>query len=1171
MKTARSIGNLIREIRGLIVIGLAVGLLTAMSASAADIYVSTNGTPAADYDTWANAFTNLQEALDYAASEGDVTNIYVAGETFWLTDQIEWTISDLTIRGGYEADPGGVSPGSHNSELWPTVLARSGGANHRILYINGVSGGELENVTLTGGALGNSGYGGGVHIAASASVTLSGCMITNNLVGAGYSRGGGVYVDATSHATLTNCLIAWNTSGSGERPGAAGIHALGTLTVRDSRILHNRNLETRSDYAQGGGVYYRGSSAVFKNVLVANNYHARGIGAGLDVDSSTTLENCSVVYNLGEGVRNAGNVNNSIVWGNMDDVAGTVNASHSLFGDVDLGGNNLKAEPQFEYGYYLAAGSPAIGAGSDTAANLGLAGYTTRVDGGTYAPDDTVNLGFHALPGTVFDLAHADLYVAESGNDGNDGTSSGQPFRTITKALAEARDGSRIHVAAGVYSAASGETLPLQARGLTGLRILGAGAATAVLHGADAAQVLTLSFCPAVELADVSVTRGRHGLGGGFGIEYSAAVSLSGCAVTNNAAPGNAARGGGIYAIGSGLSLSNCLVAWNTVGGGERVAGAGIWVEGSGNRFGDPSSAELYMANSRIANNRNLESRTSDYRYGGGVFFHGTRGRIWNCLVTGNDHPRSPGGAGLYVNANMLVHNSTIAYNTGDGIHGAGSVSNCIVWGNYTDLLTCSDVRHSIVGDPTYDAIDGNRFADPQFEYGYYLAAGSPAIGAGSDTAANLGLAGYTTRVDGGTYAPEDIVNLGFHALPGTVFDLAHADLYVAESGNDGNDGTSSGQPFRTITKALAEARDGTRIHVAAGVYNVAGGEVFPLRVDDLAGVHITGADADDTVLDAQGSGQPVVSLTYAHIASLHNLTLTRGENDGGGARLHTSHHVAISGCNFQSNRFSFSRSAPMNGGGMSASRSSAMVSNSVFRGNFINNTVNHSQGFARGGGLWSDGPITVLDTILVDNEVKAATVRGQGGGLYFTDRAQARLRNVLIYGNKADQAGDGMQIAAGTVVIDNCTVADNNAQGIRRDGGSVTLRNGIVWGQTTDINGDVAVSHSNIGTGGYPDDEPDEDGNISADPFFVDPLTGNYRLQTHYGRRDPETDNWIHDAQTSPCIDAGTNLDWHDGGVDLDGAPRLQRGRYETVGLVVDMGAYEQTYRPRGTIFFMR
>ncbi len=41
--------------------------------------------------------------------------------------------------------------------------------------------------------------------------------------------------------------------------------------------------------------------------------------------------------------------------------------------------------------------------------------------------------------------------------------------------------------------------------------------------------------------------------------------------------------------------------------------------------------------------------------------------------------------------------------------------------------------------------------------------------------------------------------------------------------------------------------------------------------------------------------------------------------------------------------------------------------------------------------------------------------------------------------------------------------------------------------------------------------------------------------------------------------------------GADNDGALRLQRGRYETVGLVVDMGAYKQTYRPRGTIFFMR
>ena len=47
--------------------------------------------------------------------------------------------------------------------------------------------------------------------------------------------------------------------------------------------------------------------------------------------------------------------------------------------------------------------------------------------------------------------------------------------------------------------------------------------------------------------------------------------------------------------------------------------------------------------------------------------------------------------------------------------------------------------------------------------------------------------------------------------------------------------------------------------------------------------------------------------------------------------------------------------------------------------------------------------------------------------------------------------------------------------------------------------------------------------------------------------------------APTSPCIDAGINATWMLGAHDLDGGPRIRKGKAG----IVDLGAYGSKYAP--------
>ena len=86
------------------------------------------------------------------------------------------------------------------------------------------------------------------------------------------------------------------------------------------------------------------------------------------------------------------------------------------------------------------------------------------------------------------------------------------------------------------------------------------------------------------------------------------------------------------------------------------------------------------------------------------------------------------------------------------------------------------------------------------------------------------------------------------------------ATRFVATTGTDAaNTCLSSGSPCKTITRALGQAVANDTISVAAGTYNLALGETFPLTIN--TNLTLTGAGAGSTILDATGANQRVITI----------------------------------------------------------------------------------------------------------------------------------------------------------------------------------------------------------------------------------------------------------------------------------------------------------------------
>ncbi|MCP4580576.1 MAG: T9SS type A sorting domain-containing protein [candidate division Zixibacteria bacterium] len=341
---------------------------------------------------------------------------------------------------------------------------------------------------------------------------------------------------------------------------------------------------------------------------------------------------------------------------------------------------------------------------------------------------------------------------------------------------------------------------------------------------------------------------------------------------------------------------------------------------------------------------------------------------------------------------------------------------------------------------------------------------------------------------------------------------------------------------YDVIQEAINASSDGDTVLVAEGHYferiNFLGKGILLtsefIWEGDTTHIYNTIIDADTSVLGITdtnsvicfGQGEDSNSVIKGFIIQNGiGTTVSWTIRDGGGIFCYNSSPTI-------SNNLIANNSANYQGGGI--------ICDSLSNPTIINNIITGNSA-EWGGGILCDGSSPVISF----NSISENSA-DNGGGIESVQNSSPTIHDNLIWGNSAELTGGGIDciFCDGPIVISHNLIYGNSAEwggGIQCYGSSLIIRNntitenpvnslggGIycgVYGTATVINSivwanadgsgeneigltsfaSISISYSDV-HGGW-----EGDGNINADPLYVDPENGDYRL-----------------LAGSPCIDTG-------------------------------------------------
>lgn len=906
-------------------------------------------------------------------------------------------ISDnLTIRG-----QGVAVYDDQNNLISGTVI--DGGALDRIFQIFAGITLNLENLTITNGALTGSADGAGIRN--SGTTTLNHVEVTGNI--AEDSAGG---INNSGTMIIVDSTISNNSAGG----SGGGIRNTGTLEVTRSTVYGN------STDRDGGGLFNAGAgTATLTNSTFSGNQSDRS-GAGIRNTATMTAINNTFTLNaagtLGGGISNTGSftLQNNLIIGNF------ASSNVEVSGDFNSLEGNLTgligSATGFGVGDFLNELDPSLILDATLADNGGptlthaLIPGSLAIDNGALDVsnvDEFEQRGSSRILGLNVDIGAVEFgtFFVNSFLDTVDATPG--------DGIAADEDGNVTLRAAIMEANALSENLLfffndfliVLDQGTYDLTILNEidsdldDASTGDLDITSSTGRITIEGAGVGEtIIDASLVNDRV-----FDVLLSGELNLEGVTVTGGHAV--AGDGGGIRNVGT-VSLVNSSVTGNIAD----VNGGGV-LNGQLGRQG-----VLNLTNSTVSNNSAVD--------GGGIFNNDqSQVTIIDSKVTGNTASNDGGGIFNDIQATIDTTRSSISGNT--AIFDGGGIYN-----NDLSNLTLNDSK-----------VNGNT-ADQ-------------GGGIFNEEAATLNVnrttvSGNTALLHGGgIYNDEGVVVLDTVSILTNIANSDGGGLYNASAGSvtitngffDDNSADRDGGAIANFGVSLSIT--GTTIRDSQALRN--GGGLFNNQEEGT--VSVTSTSLINNEAEAGGG---IYNQELGNInLNFSNVNNNTASTNGGGI-LNTGDAIITV------QRTTVDGNTAANDGAGIYNQDNAQL-------NLFDSTVSNNVAIHFGGGVYNNS-IALAD--IVNATISGNEALG-GGGIYNDEEGSMELTNATIFNNSATTGGGVLNAIDGFVSVANTIIAGNSSISAGPDvtGGFVSRGTnligigGVSTGFTDGVNGDLVGS----------------------------------------------------------------------------------------------------------------